>query len=56
MSGVSYMKQFGKLYTLLFTLALTAFCAYALMDTFVITRVYASAEQNENVQANTAAA
>ena len=50
------MKQFGKLYTLLFTLALTAFCAYALMDTFVITRVYASAEQKENVQTNTAAA
>ena len=37
------MNRFGKLYALFFTLALTAFSTYALLDTFVITRVYTAA-------------
>ena len=55
MIGVSYMKRFGKLYTLVFTFALIAFSAYALLDTFVITRVYSSVEQSTNSGTNTAA-
>ena len=49
------MKRFGKLYTLVFTFALIAFSAYALLDTFVITRVYSSVEQSTNSGTNTAA-
>ena len=41
------MKRFQKLYTLLFSLCLLAFSAYALMDPFVISRIYASAEASE---------
>ena len=49
------MKRFGKLYTLVFTFALIAFSAYALLYTFVITRVYSSVEQSTNSGTNTAA-
>ncbi len=45
------MKTFGRLYTLLFTLALAAFSAYALLDTFVISRVYAVAAAREEAAA-----
>lgn len=41
------MKAFGRLYPLLFTLALAAFSVYALLDTFVISRVYAVAAPRE---------
>ena len=41
------MKRFQRIYTLIFTLALTAFSAYALLDTFVLTRVYATVEEVE---------
>ncbi len=50
------MKRFGKIYTYIFTFALTAFSAYALLDTFVITRVYSSVEQSTDTGAYTAAA
>lgn len=46
------MKLFSKLYTFVFTFALIAFSAYALLDTFVITRVYSSVEQSINTSAN----
>lgn len=49
------MKRFGKFYTLVFAFALIAFSAYALLDTFVITRVYSSVEQSTNSGTNTAA-
>lgn len=49
------MKRFGKLYALFFTFALIAFSAYALLDTFVITRVYSSVEPSRNTAATTAA-
>ncbi len=39
------MKRFQKRYTLCFSLLLLAFSIYALMDTFVISRVYATVEQ-----------
>ncbi len=55
MIGVSFMKRFWKYYTLVFTFALIAFSAYALLDTFVITRVYSSVEQSANTGANIAA-
>ena len=38
------MKRFRIIYTLVFTLCLTAFTAYAVLDTFVLTRVYAAVE------------
>ena len=41
------MKRFQRIYTLIFTLALSAFSAYALLDTFVLTRVYATVEEAE---------
>jgi exopolysaccharide biosynthesis protein len=41
------MKRFQRVYTLLFALALTAFSAYALLDTFVLTRVYATVDEAE---------
>lgn len=50
------MKPFGKLYTLFFTLALTAFSTYAILDTFVIPRVYSTVEQSTGTGANIAAA
>ena len=49
------MQRFEKLYTLVFALALTAFSAYALLDTFVITRVYSTIEQSANLGEETAA-
>ena len=45
------MKAFGRLYPLLFTLALAAFSVYALLDTFVISRVYAVAAAREEAAA-----
>ena len=39
------MTRFQKIYSVFFSLCLLAFTAYALLDTFVITRVYAAAEQ-----------
>lgn len=39
------MNRFQKRYSILFSLCLLAFTAYALLDTFVITRVYATVEQ-----------
>ena len=50
------MKRFGRIYTFVFALVLTAFSVYALLDTFVITRVYCSAEQSTDSGAITAAA
>ena len=38
------MKTFQKIYTLLFTAGLIAFSAYALLDTFVVRRVYTVVE------------
>ena len=38
------MKRNQKLYSILFSLCLLAFTAYALLDTFVITRVYTTVE------------
>lgn len=40
------MKRFQQIYSIFFSLCLLAFTAYALMDTFVITRVYATVEEN----------
>ena len=40
------MKRARKIYSVLFTLCLLAFTAYAMLDTFVITRVYETVEQN----------
>lgn len=40
------MKPFQKLFSVLFYLCLFAFTAYALLDTFVITRVYETVEQS----------
>ena len=45
------MKAFGRLYPLLFTLALAAFSVYALLDTFVISRVYTVAAPREEAAA-----
>ena len=38
------MKRFRKIYSLIFALCLLSFTTYALLDTFVITRVYATVE------------
>ena len=38
------MNRFRKIYSLIFALCLMSFTAYALLDTFVITRVYATVE------------
>ena len=43
------MKLLQRIYPPLFALALTAFSAYALLDTFVIERVYAPAESAQSV-------
>lgn len=40
------MKRFQRLYTIIFSLCLIAFSAYALLDTFAISRVYATVEQS----------
>ena len=45
------MKWIRKLYPAVFALALTAFSLYALLDTFVIERVYAAAPAAETVPA-----
>lgn len=39
------MKRFRKIYSLIFTLCLLSFTTFALLDTFVITRVYATVEE-----------
>ena len=44
------MKQMGRLYSLLFALALTGFSVWALLDTFVIERVYATVEPSSAAQ------
>ena len=43
------MKRFQRLYTIIFSLCLIAFSAYALLDTFAISRVYATVEQPGSV-------
>ncbi len=44
------MKKVQKMYSIVFTLCLMAFTAYALLDTFVIPRVYETVEPNVQTQ------
>ena len=41
------MKSFQKTYSLIFAVCLIAFSAYALLDTFAISRFYAVVEQEQ---------
>ncbi len=50
------MKRTGKWFRILFPLALTAFTVYALLDTFVITRVYETVEQTAALRVDDAGA
>ena len=44
------MRQFQKVYSVLFSLCLLAFTGYALMDTFVISRIYEMVEPSAQAQ------
>lgn len=44
------MRRFQKIYSIFFSLCLLAFTAYALMDTFVISRVYETVEPSAQAQ------
>ena len=46
------MKRFQRFYSSFFSLCLLAFTVYALLDTFVITRVYETVEQSVQAEAD----